>query len=51
VPADMHNGTEMTGLDNFSLTSAVPEPASWGMLAGGGAALFAGLRRRAGKTV
>ncbi len=46
VPADMHNGTELTSLDNFALTAAVPEPASWGILAGGMVAWCAVRRRR-----
>jgi hypothetical protein len=50
VPADLHNGTELTGLDNFSLSS-VPEPSSWGILAGALATLFAVFRRRAEKIV
>jgi len=45
VPADMHNGTEVTGLDNFALAS-VPEPSTWGVLAGGAVALLAFCRRR-----
>jgi hypothetical protein len=45
VPADLHNGVELTALDNFSLVTPVPEPASWSLLAGGGAALLATLRR------
>jgi hypothetical protein len=49
VPADLHSGTELTGLDNFALSPAVPEPASWGMLAGGVVAVVALIRRRAGK--
>ncbi len=49
VPADMHNGTEVTGLDNFALTS-VPEPATWSILAGGAAAVWAFYRRRVGKS-
>ncbi len=49
VPADMHNGTEVTGLDNFSLAS-VPEPSSWGILAGSAAAMLAFYRRRLVKT-
>jgi len=51
LPADMHSGTELTGLDNFALSSSsVPEPSTWGLLAGGAAALFATLRRRVNQT-
>jgi hypothetical protein len=46
VPADMHNGTELTGLDNFSLVTTVPEPSTWGLLAGGMSVLCAAIRRR-----
>ncbi len=46
IPADMHTGIELTGLDNVMLTSAIPEPANWGLLAGAVTAMLVMFPRR-----
>ncbi len=44
IPGDLHNGTENMSLDNVILAAHVPEPATWAMMALGGA-LLCGLVR------